>query len=221
MHQNKIFQQILDKVEWIKGIIDRKGWDIHQELIYKEPASIDEVSSIEKELGIELPKDYKQLFTECSRNFEFRYQFDEEEPDEFRGIFSGEIYWNLDRLKEQYIENYVHWAKTWLGTSDLDEETLKLEADILNNKVPLMEVPNGDLIVVGYNPSEVVYFSHEGDDMHGKVLGENLWSFLEFHSRVGFIGSEDWQFEPFFDYKQNKMITTGPKVERFINWLEQ
>jgi hypothetical protein len=38
---------------------------------------------------------------------------------------------------------------------------------------------------------------------------------------VGFIGSEDWQFEPFFDFEQNKMVTTGPKVKRFINWLEK
>ncbi|MGV3586018.1 MAG: SMI1/KNR4 family protein [Adhaeribacter sp.] len=220
MHQNKVFQQVLNKIEWIKGIAERKGWDIIQDLIYKEPASIDEVNIIEKEIGIQLPKDYKQLFTECSRNFEFRYQFDEETPEEFKGIFSGEIYWNLDRFKEQYNDNYVYWAKDWLDTSNPDKEALEQEAKILNNKVPLMEVPNGDLIVIGYNPSEVIYFSHEGDDMHGKVLGESLWSFLEFHSRVGFIGSEDWQFEPFFDYEQNKMITIGPKVERFINWLE-
>ncbi|WP_242916466.1 SMI1/KNR4 family protein [Pontibacter liquoris] len=221
MNQNKVFQQVLDQIDWIRSIIIRRGWDINQDLIYREPASVDEVKAIEEKIGIQLPKDYKQLLTECSRNFEFRYQFDEELPEEFKGIFSGEIYWNLDRFIEQYNENYVFWEKDWLDISNSDKVALEQEAEILRNKVPLMEVPNGDLIVVGYNSSEVVYFSHEGDEMHGKVLGDSLWSFLEFHSRVGFIGSEDWQFEPFFDYEQNKMITTGPKVERFISWLEE
>jgi len=57
--------------------------------------------------------------------------------------------------------------------------------------------------------------------MHEKKLGNNLWSFLDFHSRVGFVGSEDWQFEPFFNFEKDKMITSGEKIERFIQLLDK
>ncbi len=56
--------------------------------------------------------------------------------------------------------------------------------------------------------------------MHGKMLGKNLWQFLDFYSRIGFAGSEDWQLEPFFDYDLNIMVTEGEKVDRFINLLD-
>lgn len=84
-----------------------------------------------------------------------------------------------------------------------------------------MDVPNGDIIVIGNNPSEIIYFSHEGDTMHGKILGDNLWDFLDFYSRIGFAGSEDWQLEPFFDFDKNIMVTQGDKVERYGQLLEK
>lgn len=84
-----------------------------------------------------------------------------------------------------------------------------------------MDVPNGDIIAVGNNPSEVIYFSHEGDTMHGKILGNNLWNFLEFYSRVGFAGSEDWQLEPFFDFEKNIMMTNSDKVDPYAKLLEK
>ena len=101
-----------------------------------------------------------------------------------------------------------------------DTESIQITEKLWQNKLPLIDVPNGDIIVVGDSPSEVIYFSHEGDTMHGKILGQNLWQFLDFYSRIGFAGSEDWQLEPFFDYDKNIMVTEGEKVDRFINLLD-
>lgn len=52
----------------------------------------------------------------------------------------------------------------------------------------------------------------------GKAI---LWSFLDFYSRVGFTGSEDWQLEPFFDFNNNVMVTQGDKVNRYAKLLEK
>jgi hypothetical protein len=57
--------------------------------------------------------------------------------------------------------------------------------------------------------------------MHGKKLGENLWDFLEFHSKIGFAGLEDWQFQPFYDFKEDSMKTEGKIVNKFIEWLNR
>lgn len=102
-----------------------------------------------------------------------------------------------------------------------DEESIAITEQIWHDKLAIINVPNGDVIAIGNNPSEVVYFSHEGDDMHGKILGESLWSFLDFYSRIGFAGSEDWQLEPFFDFERNKMVMHGDKVDRYAELLEK
>ena len=220
MDHSQVYRSVNERLKWIQAIIKRRKWDIIQELKIEAPATIDEVEKIEDELDIKLPADLKILFTEFSKNVEFAYQLDKEADEPFNEIFSGEIYWNLNRFKEQY-ENYLEWVDSWLDPSILDETELEQEKKIVTNKVPLLEVPNGDLIVVGYNPSEVVYLSHDGDDMHGKILGDSLFEFLEFHSRIGFVGSESWQFEPFYDLEKEKMIMTGEAVNEWVKWLEQ
>lgn len=220
MEQSQIFQNIKIRLQWIQTIIKRRGWDVIQELIIEGPATTAEVEKVEIELGIKLPEDLKALFTQFSKHVEFSYQFKEEAEAPFNQIFSGEIYWNHNRIKEQY-ENYLEWVESWLDPAILDEDEMKQEEKIVKNKIPLLEVPNGDLIVVGYNPSEVVYLSHEGDEMHGKILSDSLFKFLEFHARIGFVGSEDWQFGPFYNFESDKMITSGKTIDDWVEWLEE
>ncbi len=220
MTQEELFNHLLIQFTWIKSIIKRKNWNLLQNLIIDKPATIIEVRNIEDQLGFSLPEEYKILFTKFSKRVEFRYQFDEEPPKEYQGIFSGEIYWNLDKLVDIH-RYFLEWVDASLDPSSNDAEAIEITKRLWKKKIPLMQVPNGDIIVIGLDTSEVIYFSHEGDAMHGKTLGQTLFDFLEFHSRVGFIGSEDWQFKPFFNYEQNKMVTKGGKIENFIKWLEK
>jgi len=218
MKEEEVFKFILSQISFLKKTIEKRKWDLTQDLILDRPATNEEIADVEKELGIKIPTDYKNLF-KLSKHIEFRYQFDEEMPPEFRSNFSGELYWNLDELVAQtkYLNN---WITASLDPSYNDEASIENTRLIFNNKLPLLKVPNGDVIVIGNNPSEIVYFSHEGDSMHGKILGENLWNFLEFYSRIGFDGSEDWQLEPFYNYKADRMITEGPIVDKYISWLK-
>lgn len=212
-----IFQQVLSQISRIRTICSQKDWNLKQDLIIDRAATIEEVNKIENQLGFKLPPDYKELFLTFAKRLDFSYQFDKRHPDEFNGIFSGEISWDLDALPEMH-EQYLLWVEASLMPEYNDPEAIEITRQNWMQKVPLLSVPNGDLILIGDAPSEVMYFSHEGDKMHGKILGSSLFEFLEFHSRVGFIGSEDWQFEPFFNYQENKMETIGPKVDRFIKW---
>ena len=219
MNERETFDKFVGRVAWIKEIIQRRKWVLKQDLIVEPPATPLEIDEIEKILGQRLPDDYKKLFS-FSRRVEFRYQFEEEMPDEFSQLFSGEIYWDLGKLKEQ-LTNFHAWVEASLDPALNDHDAIEVTRRLWPDKIPMIEVPNGDIILIGSSPSEVVYFSHEGDRMHGKRLSDNLWDFLEFHSRIGFIGSEDWQFEPFYDFEMDKMITSGDTVDRFIKWLNK
>ena len=216
----EVFQQVLDQINWIKNVISKRGWELKKDIAFERPATLLELTEVENQLGFSLPGEYRELFLSCAKSLEFRYQFKEEPPEEFSGIFSGEIYWDLDRLPQMF-EDYLGWVEGSLMEDSNDPRAIRITKKNWQKKVPFMEVGNGDIVIVGYSPSEVMYFSHEGDDMHGKILGKSLFEFLEFHSRVGFIGSEDWQFEPFYNFKIDRMETTGAKVDRFIQWLNK
>ena len=215
MTNTQTFEQIKNRIDALVEISQRKNWTITQKPFFDKPATLDEINKVEKQIGKEIPAELKKLF-QLSRHIEFCYQFDETLSEEFRQNFSGDISWNLKTLASEYAD-YQEWVKAFIGTG-LENET---EEKIFENKLPLMHVPNGDIIAIGNNPSEIIYFSHEGGDMHGKILGDNLWNFLDFYSRIGFAGSEDWQLEPFFDFDKNIMVTHGDKVDRYVQLLEK
>jgi hypothetical protein len=218
MTDEQVYKQVLNKIDWLLDIAKRKNWSITTSPFVDRPATIDEIISVEKQIGKTIPNDLKRLF-QLSRRVEFSYQFDETLSDEFRQNFSGDISWNLNALANQY-SNFKESVKTLLNPTFNDPETIAITEPIWRDKLPIMDVANGDIIVVGNNPSEVVYFSHEGDSMHGKILGNNLWNFLDFYSRIGFAGSEDWQLEPFFDFDNNIMVTHSEKINRYVALLE-
>jgi len=218
MTHQETYKQVLDKINWISKIAIRKNWKITGPLYIERPATMEDIQAVEKQIGQTIPIDLKELFT-FAKHLSFSYQFDETLSQEFRQNFSGEIYWSLNTLSEQY-DNFKEWVKTSLDPEFNDADAIEITEKLWQNKLPLIDVPNGDIIVVGNSPSEVLYFSHEGDTMHGKVLGKNLWQFLDFYSRIGFAGSEDWQLEPFFDHDKNIMVTEGEKVDRFIDLLD-
>ncbi|MFC1224981.1 SMI1/KNR4 family protein [Pedobacter sp. BG31] len=218
MKEIKIYKQVISKIDWILDIAKRKNWKIKLKPFIDNPATVAEIDSVEKQIGKAIPDDLRKLFL-FSRHLEFSYQFDETLSEEFRQNFSGEIYWNLNSLAKQYA-NFQKWIKASLNPEYNDREAIEITEKLWHDKLPLMDVSNGDIIAIGNNPSEIVYFSHEGDIMHGKTLGDNLWNFLDFYSSIGFAGCEDWQLEPFFDYEKNIMVTEGCKVERYRKLLE-
>jgi len=219
MTNEQIYQQVLNKINWIIAIAKRKKWTITVEPFIDRPASEAEIDAVESEIGKAIPADLRKLFL-FSRHLTFSYQFDETLSEEFSQNFSGDICWNLNTLAEQYVQFQVA-IQISMDPAYVDQEQLEIEEKLWYNKFPLMDVPTGDIIAIGNNPSEISYFSHEGDTMHGKILGNSLWDFLEFYSRIGFAGSEDWQLEPFFDFDKNCMVTSGDKVERYLQLLEK
>lgn len=219
MTNEQIYKQVISKIDWLLEIAKRKNWTITLKPLIDSPATVAEIDSVEKQIGKPIPKDLRKLFL-FSRHVEFSYQFEETLSEEFRQNFSGDIYWNLNSLAEQYT-NFQEWIKASIDPEYNDKEAIEITEKLWQDKLPLMDVPNGDIIAIGNNPSEIMYFSHEGDTMHGKILGDNLWNFLDFYSRIGFAGSEDWQLEPFFDFDKNMMVTQGDKVDRYGQLLEK
>jgi hypothetical protein len=219
MKEDRIFNEILDSIKNLRSIVKRRKWELIQDLIVGKPAIQKELNRVEKSIGKSIPEDFRKLL-KYSKHLEFCYQYDEKMPTKFRENFSGEINWDLDKIVS-LTKLYEEWLDASLDPEYNDEHAIAITEKVGKNRFPFMSISNGDFIVMGDSPSEIIYLSHEGGEVHGKKLGENLWDFFEFHSKVGFAGPEDWQFQPFYDFKENKMIMQGEIIDRFSEWLNK
>ncbi|MFT2010491.1 SMI1/KNR4 family protein [Pontibacter sp. 13R65] len=219
MDREKTFQQVLNQIGLIKEISLKRGWELTQDLLLEAPASEDEILWVEKELGIDIPDDCKDLFR-LSKHLEFRYEFFEAMPADFRNNFSGEICWNLNQLKEQQ-DNFREWVEVLsLVPANNNPESAKDIQKRWINMIPLIEIANGDFILICTSTRHVIYFSCQENAMHGRKIGNNLWEFLEFYSRIGFAGGESWQLEPFFGNEEKNVHVKEELVDKFEEWLQ-
>ena len=103
---------------------------------------------------------------------------------------------------------------------EFEDGEFKREQEIVLNKIPLEEVGNGDLIVMDINDNKVTYLSHEGDFMHGIVLGQDLFEYLDFRQSIWFVGNEDWQFRPFYNMESGFIEKDGANAKFWSELLE-
>lgn len=52
-------------------------------------------------------------------------------------------------------------------------------------------------------------------DLHGHKLADNFIDFISRWSNIGCVGTEDWQFKPFYDFDKMEITKTDPVIERW------
>lgn len=90
---------------------------------------------------------------------------------------------------------------------------------VWHNKLAFYKVANGDYFAIELekeNYGKIVYLSHDGGDGHGHYLADNFKELLNNWSKVGCVGGDDWQWEPF--YTEGKGI--DPECENAKLWRE-
>ncbi len=166
-------------------------------LVFGPPALPEDVALLEESLGLPLPPGFRHTLISLSSSCIFSWQL----PDDFslpptlKGIFRGELYWNLATLaglqegKDQWV------AALFADASDTYNA-------VWHNKLALQEVGNGDYIALDLAPGaygQVVYLSHDDGEGHGYVMAQSFPEFLETWGALGCPGGEDWQWLPFCD----------------------
>ncbi|WP_312117236.1 SMI1/KNR4 family protein [Brevibacillus reuszeri] len=174
------------------------------ELIADAPATEQEILSVEAKLGIQLPKDFKQVLMEWSKHLYFRWMLSDEVilPDEFREIFSGEVGWNLE------------WLQYW-GEDIAKEEY----ASSLAGKLTFFHVGNGDYLALDVqhdSEAPVVYWDHETDE--ATLLAASFSDYVNKMTELGCIGAEMWQYECFIG--SNGIETNTDIAHRWRAWFQ-
>lgn len=159
------------------------------------------------------------MLLEFSSHLEFYWNiYDEEKeilkrPEELSNIFSGNLHFGL-KLLPVFEESRKDWIKICYPdyTNPYDK--------IYHNKLAFYEVGNGDLLAIDLEKESygnIVYLSHDGDEMHGYVMAHSFIELLEEWTKLGCVGGECWQWETFTNNQ------TGPIGSECANakfWLK-
>jgi hypothetical protein len=211
------YQRLIDRIEVIAARMNELGGEI-QEVILDEPATLEQITQTEEQLGVKLPESFKKVLLGFSGHFSFRWFLPDEleQPNEFRGIFCGTPNWSLEYL--QYCEEE---RKGWIEAVFSNPEN-PYDA-VWHNKLAFCEVGNGDYLAFDLNGSDdptVVYLSHDDGEGHGYKMANNFAELIENWSRVAFVGCEDWQWLPFTTSPESGIVADGEAAKRFRNWLK-
>ena len=211
-----------DKWSWIIDIAKKNQW-LYSDIKILPPVNLEQIEKLESDLKIFYPKEFKNVLQKHSAGVIIGWQLDDQEFEgEFRDIFSGAggVYyqsdkpfiWNFHELKRIHSD-YIGWI------TDCYNDPNDNYGKYYHNKVPFLDVPNGDLIVFNDN-GNVICLSHDDGPLHGKKLADNFEEFITLWSQVGCVGTESEQFQVFYDNEKQKLIDKSEKIDRWINLIE-
>jgi cell wall assembly regulator SMI1 len=183
------------------------------------PADNGAIAEIEKRLGAPLPESLRQVIAQYSSSVDIAWQLREGDkaplPPEFRGIFAGEIRWDLAELPD-LIAEHAEWVSTCFNDPDDSYNA------VWHNKFPIMHVGTGDMIGIETGRSHtgaVVFLSHDDGEGHGYILGTNFEDYIDRLSRIGGVGAEDWQWVRFTSSKTSGLEPDWPLSKRWRTWF--
>lgn len=206
---------------WIIKVAQDRQWSFNS-LEIQPPIELSEIELIEQAFSISYPTDFKAVLANYSSAVQCGWQLtDEEIPEEFISIFCGcggvSAYksqpnlWDFGLLAEMY-KTYQGWL-----TNCYNDPT-DAYGKHYYNKIPFIEVPNGDFIAFN-ELGEVCYLSHDDGPLHGERLAANFVEFITLWSNLGCVGTESEQLAVFYDTHQEKLMDAGEQIERWKAWL--
>jgi cell wall assembly regulator SMI1 len=170
-----------------------------RDLIFDQPATEAQLFEIEDQLGYKIPADFKSVLLNLSSHCDFRWFLPDDLtlPKELRGIFAGELYWDVSTIVELNQEK-DSWIKEVFPNVQDDYDK------VWHNKFVFHNVANGDFLSIDLAPAsygQIIYLSHDDGNGHGYVMAHSFTELLNSWIQVGCTGPEDWQWLPFVSGK--------------------
>jgi len=171
------------------------GFNVNKVML-TEPCSSYEVEELEKKFGVELPKQLKEIYINCSSSIQFNWNVD----DARFGINCKRGFVNLFSPKEimRRYDDMMHMVEEGkLNTDELNEnEGLRALVNDWPNWIPIFSFPNGDYFCICKNDNTIVLLEHDvmdgGPNVHGLKLAGDFNDLIDKWSKVVFVDIYDW-----------------------------
>ncbi len=179
MMTDRIWETWIDSWNLIVEIAAERDWD-YNELQIRPPITPAELTSIEEELNIHLPDDYRTIVTEYASEVIFSYVIDGEDPP---GQFS-EISYGGSRP----IWSTASLSKLHLGYRHNDDIMPKLDIEFpfgyFDKYYCCFSVENGSVNLV-----ENSHYAYSVNSLSGKTIARSFTEFITSWTEVGCPGS--------------------------------
>jgi hypothetical protein len=224
-YAQKLAGQWQDLWQWTSDGLKNRGWPARKPK-FKPPLAAKQLHGFESKHGIQLPRDYADVLTKFasevtvdlgwieSSNPVYRQRDDIERR--LRGLmFGGKMeLWSFSIPVREY-----QGFKTW-GDSLADEEPDDEYYRHFLNKLPILQIRNGDYIALDLRTGVPTYISHEGDaTLQGKPLGKNFVDFITRWSWVGLPWPDFLPDSEFYDARKNQLSESSPALACWHAWL--
>ena len=188
------YEDWVDRMETTRDVCLRRGGTV-EGLTVDGPASAGEVAAFEERNGLRLPDPFRDALLEFSAGLTFGWSFDDGDERPPYVPEWGLCEWSLDGT-----EVYTRAAfADLLGFEPDDPEGAEACCGTGEAKVHVVLVPNGDMVVLDVaadgESAPVLYVSHEGEP--ALVLAPDFAAFMDRWTRLGCVGPESWELEPF------------------------
>lgn len=199
---------------WCAALLacQRHGGDARALQIRKR-ATQHQVAQVESKLGHQLPWSLRQAFLNFSAGFEFSWFLPENAEVPFREIYSG----GFEEIGLDSIIASEESRKKWIERAFRNPNN-PYDA-VWHNKLAFTGPANGDLIAIDRATDRVVYLSHDGHELHGKVLGVDFTNFMDHWSRLGCVGPAGWEIQPFVAEGDNGIDSHGISARKWRFWF--
>jgi hypothetical protein len=188
-----------------------------QELVVEDPATDEEVASVEAKVGTAFPREFRDALTGMSGRLLFSWRLPREVrlPAGLEEIFAGQLEWGLD-LIPQLEDRKRPWVTESFSNPDDPYDR------VWHDKLAFQAVPNGDYLALDLSQEgwgRVVCLSHDDGEGHGYVLGRDFLDFLNRWVPLGCPGPEDWQWLPFTKSKDSGIDPECVNAKRWLSFL--
>lgn len=206
---------------WAKGASKPPRFEVDP------PATEEEVSAIEGELGQKLPETMRRVLRGFAARVCIEWQLrDANRPPElFREIWAGECRWDLGSLPalQETHREWIEKCFTGKQPTDWTKSPYLIQYDLVwHHKFAFLEVGNFDMVGIDVARSEsqpVVYLSREDGPCHGYHLGDDFEDYVDRLTSLAFVGAEEWQLRPFLLDAAHGLQTESENAGAWRHWL--
>lgn len=191
---------------WLQGKGRSPKFDIGR------PASESDVRAIEQTIDRGLPLSFRNVLLEYSSSVDVAWQLPDAIEPPFRGIFSGECRWSLQSLPS-LLESHRSWLKECFN------DPSNPYAAVWHDKLPFLQVGNGDFVTIDLSNDTVVYLSHDDGEGHGFRLGADFEDYVDRSCRLGCVGTEDWQWIHFTTGSESFLLPDSENGKSWQRWF--
>jgi hypothetical protein len=186
--------------------------------------SVSEVDDFERRFSITLPPGLGVLLTQVAGSIEITSEYWHLPPPmqpALRGVHLADFKLDLGILSES-LSRWSRDSRWWEEAFAINPDSTHPAPISQSEFLPFIDIGNGDhigIVHAGPRRGHVYYLDHEYGSMNWARLGRSFEEFVRVWFRLGCVGDDYDDFEPFYDADSDALSLEVPESQAWIRFF--